>query len=429
VREGDRMKLLIVADDFTGALDTGAQLSKEGVKVTVAAGICKRKQWEEYIGLSENKPEVFVMNGNMRHMKKEEAYLCIKKILEEFEGSYQYFYLKTDSVLRGNISAAMKALLERTERVMFIPAFPKAGRTTKDGVQYVHGVLIEKTAFRMDPLNPAYTSVISEILNRDYEIETHLIKKIEDCSLKEMKGVCVFDCEKTETMGEISDFLGKEKEGKFTAGCAGFASTFLRRIDFTCGKMVRKVSDSPAFILSGSANEATFHQIRRAIESGYPVFVFPSEKLFDADYKGELQKLAARAKEEMGKGSTVLITLTTDREQVKKTENYAKRLQISEASMHKKIGQFFCDMAKLLLEDEKTEQFCMIGGDTCSEVLKSLGVRFLDAKEEIEEGVPVSEIEYKGRKIKLVTKSGGLGREYIIEKIDRYLRKEEEETC
>ncbi len=70
------VKLLIIADDFTGALDTGIQFKKRGISTQV---FTKTK-----LENSEIRPdtEVLVIDSESRPMQKEDAYLKVKKITE-----------------------------------------------------------------------------------------------------------------------------------------------------------------------------------------------------------------------------------------------------------------------------------------------------------------------------------------------------------
>lgn len=86
------------------------------------------------------------------------------------EGEYEFLYKKVDSTLRGDIIAELKAMVEvfQPELVVLL-AFPKAGRTTENGIQKVNGTPLLETEMVRDPRNPiAYDNIIkllSEGLN------------------------------------------------------------------------------------------------------------------------------------------------------------------------------------------------------------------------------------------------------------------------
>ena len=100
------MKLLILADDLTGALDTGVQFSLRNIPTSVIVS--------EKPGISRltQDCEVLSINAETRHMDRKSAYYCIKSLLEKYASPGHYIYIKTDSALRGNIGAAFLAAWE-----------------------------------------------------------------------------------------------------------------------------------------------------------------------------------------------------------------------------------------------------------------------------------------------------------------------------
>ena len=63
------LKLLIIADDFTGALDTGVQFAARGAATRVVT--------EPAYDFSRAEAEVLVMVAETRHLPPEEAYSTV----------------------------------------------------------------------------------------------------------------------------------------------------------------------------------------------------------------------------------------------------------------------------------------------------------------------------------------------------------------
>jgi len=263
------MKLLIIADDLTGALDTAAQFARKGAKTLAAV-----EPTAAPAGCS-----VLSVNLNMRHDNADVVYDKVSALLRQFP-DVPYIYIKTDSALRGNLSAAFAAVLsERGGPVYFIPAYPKAGRTTVGGWQFIGGVPLEKSVFADDPLNPMKTGSVNEILNK-----SHTVGDVE-----------IFDCETQERLSEIADGLFKRNNLRITAGCAGFAEILAEYIDFECEPIKYTPADSPVLFLNGSANRVTADQIAYGAERGVDVF-----------YSKNLSILARKADEFVKNGNTNL---------------------------------------------------------------------------------------------------------------------------
>ena len=92
--------LLIIADDFTGALDTGIQFTKMGVR----AKIITDYQYD-FQNLKEEY-RLLVVNTDTRPLSPKEAYQRVFHLAANArKAGFGYVYKKTDSGLRGNVGA------------------------------------------------------------------------------------------------------------------------------------------------------------------------------------------------------------------------------------------------------------------------------------------------------------------------------------
>ena len=73
------IKLLIIADDFTGALDTGVQFASEGIKTRVLV----YNPCEKLIDDEDNDTDVLVIDAETRHLSKEKEYKIIYDIVKK----------------------------------------------------------------------------------------------------------------------------------------------------------------------------------------------------------------------------------------------------------------------------------------------------------------------------------------------------------
>ena len=97
-------KIGIIADDLTGASDSGVQLAKQGFKSTVLIDINDSIQTNS---------DVLVIDTDSRAKPKEAAYKAALRAasLLSTQG-YSHIYKKIDSTLRGNITTELDALIE-----------------------------------------------------------------------------------------------------------------------------------------------------------------------------------------------------------------------------------------------------------------------------------------------------------------------------
>ena len=112
--------LLILADDFTGALDTGVQFAACGIPTRVVVG--------EQVDLAASDAAVLVVDTETRHLPLQSLCRHCKTDPGCDECGRFSIYKKTDSALRGNIGAELSALLKTSgeRRLPFLPAFPRS---------------------------------------------------------------------------------------------------------------------------------------------------------------------------------------------------------------------------------------------------------------------------------------------------------------
>ena len=97
--------LLIIADDFTGALDTGVQFAACGISTKVVV--------DPETDLSGDRAQVLVVDTETRHLPAGEARSVVLRLaVRARKTGIPYIYKKTDSALRGNIGAELAAVLE-----------------------------------------------------------------------------------------------------------------------------------------------------------------------------------------------------------------------------------------------------------------------------------------------------------------------------
>lgn len=154
-------RYLIIADDFTGANDTGVQLRRRGFATEVL-----------FSGKPVGTEHSVVIDTESRTVHPDHAYEIVSHAVESVDFSgFRYVIKKVDSTMRGNIAAEVKAVDEKfqPELVVFAPALPDLGRTTVDGVQCLNGVEICRTELALDPKNPVVEDNLVRMLATSYD--------------------------------------------------------------------------------------------------------------------------------------------------------------------------------------------------------------------------------------------------------------------
>jgi len=152
------MLAAIIADDLTGAADTGVQFARAGYRAAVVFR-------GEPVPDEELDAVVFDTDSRTRRPG-----LAARYVAEAGRNvrDARLVYKKFDSTLRGPVAAELSAAFESTRRrrAVVAPAFPAAGRTTAGGTQLVHGVPVHETEMRNDPRTPVRDAHVPTLLGR-----------------------------------------------------------------------------------------------------------------------------------------------------------------------------------------------------------------------------------------------------------------------
>ena len=391
-------ELLVIADDLTGALDTGVQFAKEKIKTVVTTEL-------EWNTLSLDGVEVLVIDTETRHLQEKEAFDRIKRVLEiAKEKEIKYLYKKTDSTLRGNIGIEFLAICQTYDRpIMFIPAFPKLKRSTRNGIQYIDGTPIHMTSFSKDPLNPVRESYIPKVIEEQAKLESSIVKI--DCynnlSITD-SDIYIFDAESDKDLLTIGETLKRKHMLKITAGCAGFAEILPKLIDF---KRNRKqvnlnIKGDHIVIICGSINERSLKQIE-----------FAKEKLGFLDIVLSKQEI-----------SNELNTLAED---IFSNKRIAIRAEILKdpKNLHHRILDKLANITEEIYNRIGLNTFIIFGGDTLFKIIEKLKIEYLEPVGEIETGVAVSKAKIGEKELVFITKAGGFGNIDIVTKITDFMER------
>ncbi|MCX7795131.1 MAG: hypothetical protein N2380_01210 [bacterium] len=403
-------KILVIADDLTGALDTGVQFSKCGFLTRV----------EIKVVFLEDGVDVTIFDSETRHLSSEDAYYTVLLFTKFFKckeifSDLEYIYKKTDSTLRGNIGMEFKAILDNfNSPIFFVPAYPEQGRTTKNGIQYVDGIPIAESVFAKDPLNPIKTSFIPDIIREQADIQTFVVTKDKYESVLDSKlelGVYIFDAEAREDLETIGKLLKERDLLHYTAGCAGFAETLTKLIDYKGVKTLPEIQleAHPLIVICGSINERSLKQIE---------YIKKRRKVLDVILTPEVvfKKKRFFLSNSSLKGCDIVVIRTAEKtSDVKIYEEYAKANSINLEDLPLMVAKRLGDIGYRLLRRlrEKTNTLVVFGGDTLLALTDRMGIRYLFPLLEIDRGTVVSSME----DLFFISKAGGFGEEDVIEKI------------
>ncbi len=409
------LKLLVLADDLTGALDTGVQFTRRGIKTTVKVG----SKFE--INEEEKDVEVLVMDVETRHLAEREAYKIVYNICKKAkENGVSYFYKKTDSALRGNVGSELQGMKDAldSKEIIFVPAFPKMNRITKGGVHYIEGIPVSDSVFGQDPFEPVKSSEVSTILNETgYKSSIKNVSTL-DYNSKEKwnsNSLLVFDAETEIDLDNIAELvkntvLKEKNKNVMLGGCAGMAAKLPDILQLKVGNNPTYNLEKNLVTICGSVNPITKAQLSYAEKAGMERIVLSATEKFDENFWNSSQgekKLEQFIKEEKNN----LIIDSNDPKDNTSCKEYIKKKGYTTSTIRYKISQTMGVILKKLIDKGMKGTYLITGGDTLFGFMNAIGVYELNPIEEISSGCVLTSLNYNKKNYYIITKSGGFGKE------------------
>lgn len=402
------VKLLIIADDFTGALDTGVQFAASGAETRVVTNI------EYDFSRTGREVQVLVLVAETRHVKWEEAYRMVYGIAKRAcESGIPYLYKKTDSALRGNIGSELKAVLDAAGKhtLHFLPAFPRMNRVTRNGIHYIDGSPVHESVFGKDPFEPVTCSYIPDIMRG--EVSVTVVESMD--GWERQNGVMVYDASTDEELMSIGSFLKEKGELGLIAGCAGFAAVLPQLLGLS-GKRRERISlDKKLLVACGSVNPITVRQLDYAERAGMKRIRLTPEQKLEKDYLESEE--GNRALEEWTKTALeeeCCIFDTNDLPGCRAACEYAGSHGLSLDELRVRIADTLGRVVEHLVRAGVKSTMLLTGGDTLMGFMRHIGCDEIVPACEMAPGTVLSQVDIDGRTYSIISKSGGFGEEKLI---------------
>ena len=400
------VRLLMIADDFTGALDTGVQFAARG------AATCVVTDPAYDFSRAGKDVQVLVLDAETRHLSPEAAYGVVHRAVRDaLKAGFSYIYKKTDSALRGNIGSELAAVMDAAgaDRLPFIPAFPKMNRVTRGGVHYIDGTPVADSVFGKDPFEPVRRSHVGEIIAEQSGVPVTVHGVEEEASAQGAPGIQVYDAATDDDLQRIGRQLGREGL-RLCAGCAGFG-TVLAELLALEGTTPRLPKLKPAlFVACGSVNPVTLRQLSTAEAAGFPhVHLTPVQKL-EPHWQSTAECAdAVRSWLKLAEDHRRLILDVNDPEGATDTDVYAKDHGLTVEDLRVRISTELGRLIKCLLDGGLDATMLCTGGDTLLALMRAVDVAELTPVCELATGTVLTNFVYQGKTYHIMSKSGGFG--------------------
>jgi len=157
--------IIVIADDFTGSAEIAGIGLRYGLKPVIITNDFDEIDLENF--------NMLIIDTDTRSISENESYskmLSITKKIQKIQP--KLIYKKVDSLLRGNISQELNAMLDVLpfKYSILIPANPSIGRIIKDNTYLVDGKYIHETILSKDPEFPSTSSFITDMIKGDITV-------------------------------------------------------------------------------------------------------------------------------------------------------------------------------------------------------------------------------------------------------------------
>ncbi|MDD5082596.1 MAG: four-carbon acid sugar kinase family protein, partial [Dehalococcoidales bacterium] len=302
----------IIADDLTGAMDSGGYFAVLGWGTVVVIN-------SSYRSLAA----VTVLNTSSRADAADIAYQKVHRAVKALSG--RTIYKKVDSTLRGNVGIELRAVMEELacDKIVVAPAFPAAGRATLNGTMLVNGARVTDTQFARDPSAPAREAYIPRLLEPSTRCQVGLVSlEVVNAGAEAIyraidrmpQKVVVCDAVLQSHLAAIARAAALSGGRWLLCGSAGLARELTVLLDNEFRGSVRRPTSGncwPALAVVGSLNRVAAEQLLRAKdEVRLPALNLDIECLGRGDIVSEVERLVREATGFLARGKTVAITST-----------------------------------------------------------------------------------------------------------------------
>lgn len=389
-------RVLVLADDLSGAADCGIAFTRSGGSAVVILSA-------EDAPATRVEADVLALDADSRHLPPDAAAATNARLARRYFTDDLLFYKKIDSTLRGNIAAELAALTPLAGLAIVAPAFPATGRVTRDGRIYVHGVPLEATETWQREQLTGMADIAAILIRggvRTARAGLDLVRGEPGalCDALDRMGRCaaavVCDAETEADLAAIATASARLARRHFWVGSAGLARHLVPASGIgAAAPPVPERLHAPVLVAVGSLSEVSHVQSQHlAREPGVSTLTVRPEALLQGESGPDWLAACAELDQALRKGADVLLTMA--RGDIVPREGGWRLC----AALGRLVASFASRLGGLVAT----------GGDTARGVLGALGAVGLRLCREIEPGVVLSLAE-GGRTLPVVTKAGAFG--------------------
>lgn len=386
--------VLVLADDFTGANDAGVSLAEAGMSVEVA-----------FSAGQASSARALILNSDSRAMT---AGAAADKITALLRGAARFAprwqIKKIDSTLRGNPGAELEAMMtaQGCRVAVVAPAYPAAGRHTRDGRCYVHGIPLDHTEFASDPKTPVSRADIAGILAMQSRLPSRSLSAAQLpgalATAGEARQVLIIDAWEDSHLDQVIDAVAPHAQETLLVGSAGLCEALARRL--------RRSEQGPLLAVVGSMSEMAQRQVA-ALQAHSRVRKIEID--VEQAFSGSPKEEASRIAEVLREGDHCVVTTRPNNAVRHGIEAQCRERGLSRAAYGEHICAWLADVTAQAVALCPPGALYLSGGDVAIAVAQALGARGFQIRGRVAECVPYGYFLGGRWSRPVMTKAGGFG--------------------
>lgn len=404
------MKMIVIADDFTGSNDTGVQLAKKGARTEVMLSAAQKPS---------RRADVLVINTESRALPAPQAVDMVQTALAPWcdTPDAPLVYKKIDSTFRGNVGAEVAAAMKASRRRLAViaAAIPAAGRTTRDGQCLVNGIPLVDTEFASDPKTPIISSRIAELIALQSQIPVHEVHLEElrrgrlsallEAWAAEGECMVVVDALEDRDLTLIAHAICEQTQIPLMVGAAGLANA-LPGWMFKQDKLAL-----PVLVVAGSMSEATRRQVDYALGQGRAEIVdIDVSRLVSPFCAQEMAAVVEQACALLSRQRHTILRTSRRMEDRQGIDTLCATTGMSRQQLGETLSLHVGEITLKILEQARIGGLFLTGGDMATAVASALGAEGYRIQSEVAPCIPCGTfINSDIDDLPVITKAGGFG--------------------
>ncbi len=346
--------ILAVADDISGAAEIAA--------VGRTFGLTTQIQMKTATSTST---DLLVVDTNTRNRQSNSARDIEAALADYDRTSVEWYYKKVDSVLRGNVSLELCAMMQilQKNRTILAPANPTKARIISNGQYFINGRPLHETDFSKDPEYPVKSSRIEDLLNVPDGCPLHL--RTWQTYTGHENGIIVAEAQ---SMNDLVQWSERIDENTMAAGGSDFFRAILGK-KLPSNKALSNIDivtvSGKKLFICGSASENSKKAVAQASDLGIPICPMPDTLFNNTPADDTLIRQWAKNVVDAFKVSDIVII--TILQPAMQNSNLAENLRRKTAAL-----------VQVVLGKEKIHELLIEGGATAEAVLLALQYKKFD---------------------------------------------------